>query len=353
MEQFNALKKQQQEWEFFKCFDVFLENNPGILMFYDKLSPTITEIEKDIYVGGCASYILFNHPMWILVGVNDTLIPFSISLLPQVLIDKNDIFTDAETIVIKKFIMKNFYALSEYAKMNIDLNILLSFLNRKQICEGMLLTEMPVLTSDETGLPTNIWIDGERKMQHGPRLKFKSSDSDNTRTWSTCTINDNPQIKNLPNNTTLNSNDLNKIISFVTYNKELLLDLADGITDHIKSEDILKRLVKIGKNGGPIYSREMFDEPLCVSNSTPINVYIDTEHNGLTFIFNGEEANVKRIVKMISQNQKFKYSTPYSVTYTKPQYEPSGFIDWRSKMKALTQLKELANNNGFNVKFQL
>lgn len=31
MEEFNAFKKQQQEWEFFKRFDVFLENNPDII----------------------------------------------------------------------------------------------------------------------------------------------------------------------------------------------------------------------------------------------------------------------------------------------------------------------------------
>lgn len=120
----------------------------------------------------------------------------------------------------------------------------------------------------------------------------------------------------------------------------------------IKSEDVLKRIIKVGKNGGPIYSREMFDEPLYVDNNERIiNVYIDHSHEGLIFVFKGDEKQVQELVKIVSQSSKFKYITPHSVSYTRLQYEPSGIIEWRCEMKALTQLKEIASSNGYNIKF--
>ena len=351
-EQFWQIKNKQKRWKHFNDFKSFLEEK-DLLMFYDKIPSSVSKLNYDIYVGGCLTYILYNHPMWIMVEYGGELLPFSISLIPQLLVNnKNNIESEKNIVGIKSFITRNFYCLSEYAKMNIDFNTFLSFLNRENLNESMLLTEMPVLTTAETGLPTNIWVDGERQMQHGPRLKFKSFDDNNTRTWSTCTINDNPEIKNLSPKCKLSGNDLKKIINFVSYNKDLLLNLANGTEGLIKSEDVLKRIIKVGKNGGPIYSREMFDEPLYADNNERvINVYIDHSHEGLIFVFKGDEKQVQELVKIVSQSSKFKYTTPHSVSYTRLQYEPSGIIEWRCEMKALTQLKEIASSNGYNIKF--
>lgn len=357
-EQFGAIKDRQKKWEYYNNFEDYLKNNDSELMFYDNIGCELSNISKNVYIDCCSSYILFNHPMWVyVIDKEDKLIPFSISRFPQILVNSENysLFLNKEEIKeIKDFIVKHFYALSEYAKMNISKKTFEDFLNRDRICECLLITESPILDGTETGLPTSVWVDGDRNTQHGARLKFKASESNNTRTWPSCTINDNPQIKNLPNNSKLNNKDLEKIIRFVTYNKDLLLDIAKGTSSFIKSEDILKRLIKIGKNGGPIYSKEMFDEPLFVGdNEDVINVYVNKENGGLEFITEKNDSQTKELIKFVSQNKKFKYQSPFSVSYIPIQRESSGMIEWRCEMKALSQFKELANSKGFNVKFKV
>lgn len=353
--QFKEIKEHQQHWEWFDDFQHYLDEHEDDLMFYDFLSKDFTGLNNGVYIDGSISYIAYDHPLWVyVVDNNENLVPFSVSRIPQILVNTktyNVNLTDDDISGIKAYIIKHYRAIFDYAKMELSRRLFIDYTNRCTILENMLLTEMPVLSKDETGLKTDIWVDGKRNMKHGSRIKFRPLSDSDTRTWSTCTIEDNPQIKNLPSNTFLSGRDITNIKNFVVYNKDLLLSLANSydITKMMKDEDILKRMVTIGNHGGPIYSKEMFDEPLNTNyKKQPINVYVRCTNNNLEFIVKGD--NSTNLINSIAQNSNFVKSTPYSVSYKNTKMDCDWLVNWECEMTAISQFKDIATANGFNVK---
>lgn len=351
--QFVDIKKHQMHWEFYNNFDKYLEEHDDDLMFYERLNKCTTNMNFQIFIEVSMSYIAFNHPLWLYAkDKNGKYVPFSICRLPQILVNRDAYpfdFSDEEINEIKSFIVKNYYALHEYGRMNMNRQVFFECLKRFETYKHLLLTEMPVFTKEELGTPTDIWVDGERGMKHGPRIKFRSENGNNTRNWSTCTISDEPQIMNLPNKTFLDSKDLRKIKNFVIYNKDFLLSLTKGVNGMMKDEDILKRFVKLGKNGGPIYSKEFFEEPFIFNHdSNKIDIYLKYYGHGITFIGKGNGS--EKLIKILGSIKGYKVDTPYSVTFTDVTFDSGNIINWRSEMNAIEKLKKIANSNGFNVK---
>lgn len=353
--QFKEIKYRQQHWEWFDDFQHYLDEHEDDLMFYDFLSQDFTGLNNGMYIDGSISYIAYDHPLWVyVVDNNENLVPFSVSRIPQILVNTKTYsvkLTDDDISNIKAYIIKHYRAIFDYAKMKLSRRLFIDYTNRCSILESRLLTEMPVISKDETGLKTDIWVDGKRYMKHCSRIKFRPLSDSDTRTWSTCTIEDNPQIKNLPSNTFLSGRDITNIKNFVVYNKDLLLSLAKSydVTKMMKDEDILKRMVTIGKHGGPIYSKEMFDEPLNTNyKKQPINVYVRCTNSNLEFIVNGD--NSTNLINSIAQNSNFVKSTPYSVSYKDTKMDCEWLVNWGCQMTAISQFKDIATANGFNVK---
>lgn len=354
-EQFLEIKERQKRWEYYDNFDKYLEEHEDDLMFYDPLWMDGVSMDVPIYVEGSMSYIAYDHPLWLYTkDDNDKLVPFSISRIPQILVDKNTYkfnLSEEQINNIKSFIIDNYYALYEYGKMKIERHLFRDYLQRCNICKHLLLTEMPVIRSERTGLKMDIWVDGERKMQHGPRIRFKSNNDDNPRTWASCTISDTPTIKNLPQKNNFTGKDITNLENFVIYNKDLLLSLYSGVNNKMEDEDIIKRIIKIGKNGGPIYSKEMFDEPMLSFNKDNlIDIYIDIHDRKLCFISKHNNEITNGLFREVAKSKKFKLINPYTVMYIPLEFDGLGLIRWGSKMKAVSCFKEIASSKGYNIK---
>lgn len=354
-EQFKEIKERQRHWEYYDNFDKYLDEHEDDLMFFDRIKSSLSGMETPIYADGSMSYIAYDHPLWLYAeDKNGKLVPFSVSRIPQLLVNRETYpfdFSVDEINDIKSFIIKNYRALYEYSKMKIDRHFFRDCLDRCNICGHLLLTEMPVIRPSQTGLNMNIWVDGERKMQHGPRIKFNPSDDNNIRTWATCTISDTPKIKNLPKKTKLTSKDLTHLENFVIYNKKLLLSLCSGVENQMEDEDINKRIIKIGKNGGPIYSKEMFDEPmLSLTKKDIIDIYIAKHDRQLLFVSKANNIVTNNLFSEVAKSDKFKFINSYSVSYIPIELDGLGRIDWECEMKAITRFKEIASEKGFNVK---
>ena len=106
-----------------------------------------------------------------------------------------------------------------------------------------ILSEMSLLRSKDTNLPTDIWVDeGETFHGHAPRIKFRAS-NDQSTTWefSTITLEEEPIIKNLPKKCSLKGKEIRRIQEFVKNNRELLIRLA---YNDIDLDDFKKEMIK-------------------------------------------------------------------------------------------------------------
>ena len=99
-----------------------------------------------------------------------------------------------------------------------------------------LLFEMANISSSKTGLPVMIWISyNTGKEKHYARIKIKVAND-----WIPITISDNPEVKT--DKVKIKSATLNKIISWIVLNKDVLLKYwnakgklgIDYVLDNIK-----------------------------------------------------------------------------------------------------------------------
>jgi hypothetical protein len=101
------------------------------------------------------------------------------------------------------------------------------------------LMEMSKLTSRETGLPVDIWVDEGRtftKSGHGKRIKFQGDRNDPDK-WIPLTVSADPQIPVDESECSLSSKEIRKIKQFVIMNVDALNRLGEpdfGITDFSK-----------------------------------------------------------------------------------------------------------------------
>ena len=227
-----------------------------------------TGLPVKILIDDGESYIIHEHPLFIYfqngTQRTDGIIPVSVSPNPRIMIknvpklkisqkDLSDIFT---------FIRQNLSLLWKVANKEISGIYSYDLIKpiKKKLHESLLL-EMSSIPKEVTGLPVDIWVDEGVPLQHALRIKFRASkEQHTTREYSSMTIEDEPVVFNLPKKLSVSSKDIEMIKNFVRYNKERLIDLNIGNIKY--KQDFLPKMIKIGKNGGPIYPEELFKDEL-------------------------------------------------------------------------------------------
>lgn len=236
---------------------------------YNYFMPRHTGLDVEIALDSYESYKHFNHPLWLYFrngyDRNNILLPLSISGNPTILVKGYKLNISNKSLrQLKSFVRKYYAYFVDYANRRISDKDIDNIICNQSINESKgLIIEMATFYPKETGLPMEIWVDQGTDPQHGPRIKFKASNEQRTtREFSTMTISDRPEILNMPTKTNLKKRDLEQLRSFVIYNKELLLSAAEFSLR--KETEILPYLIRLGKNGGPLYPAKLF-EPLIMS----------------------------------------------------------------------------------------
>ena len=268
-ETYRGINEALVSWRGYNNFKAYQEEvgyEEELYEFY-RLSPNVTNVPVEIWFDDSQSYIRNNHPLWIYFrngNPTETLefIPVSVSNNPQILIQNPKIKISSNVIVrIKQFVQRFKKELILVANDKIKNYEFERFV--KKTIKGLLesiICEMAILKSSDTGLKTDLWIDTGVMKQHGPRIKFKSSNEQKRSVdFSTMTISDNPEIYHLPKNTSLSNKDIEKIKNFVKYNKDKLLQLDKGEINY--ADGFVPYMIKVGSNGGPIYPSTLL-EPL-------------------------------------------------------------------------------------------
>lgn len=214
------------------------------LMEYLWLRPSDTGLNVDVFVDDGGSYRRDGHRL-ILIARNgysesvDEFLYFSIERFPKILnreisinISHNDVYG------IARFIQNNLKTLQGLADDKISQRDFVDSLRKitEPLTEGKeVIEEMSRLRSSETHLPMDIWLDeGGTYRGHAPRIKFKSSnEQQSSREYSTMTLTNPPEIKNLPPKTNLTTKDLRKLENFVVKNMDLLLKLCNKEIDYL------------------------------------------------------------------------------------------------------------------------
>ena len=216
------------------------------LMEYARLWPIKTGIMLDIFVDDGKAYKRWGHPLWVYVrngyGGENNFFHVNVSdrpTAPNIKYNINKLDLEA----VLHFIRINAKLLDDFANERIEHAEFYS-LCKPVICprSNAKMNEMSTLRPQVSGLPTVLWIDEGTNPQHGPRIKFQASKEQmTTRSFSSMSISQNPQIYNLPKNCTLTKDELEAIMNFVKNNEVPLLKLANG---EMQYQDFLATMLK-------------------------------------------------------------------------------------------------------------
>lgn len=251
--------EEARQWRNYHDFASYLAEDEYELLEYKRVDPEDSGLKTTLWLDDGSSYIVHNHPLWVYMEDEEVghIIPISVCENPQIMLpgfEKKDIRE------VKRFILNNIKNIIKLANEEIFSLDLIDVFHEDVINESynILFSKIP---SKVTGLPTEIWVDEGNHPQHGKRIKFRASkEQQTTKEYSTITIADEPMVLNLPKKGCISNDKINLIKKFVYYNKELLADLSDG---KIKlKNDFIKKMIKIDKNGNPIYPQSFFDKPL-------------------------------------------------------------------------------------------
>ena len=211
---------------------------------YMRLPPVRTGLNFDIFIDDGGTYILNKHPIYVYYKDGDDYKTIILPLNNQNINYSNLYITDEEFQSLIHFLRINEDLLIKFANEEIthqELAVLLKpIINNKKIKKhnNMALNEMSKLHPRNSGLSTMLWLDEGNDIQHAPRIKFKASQNQiNSNEYSSMTISDNPQIFNLPKDCNLKKRELEEIMKFVVYHKDLLLQLRNGEIDMITFVD--------------------------------------------------------------------------------------------------------------------
>lgn len=335
--QFNMLVEESinrlTSWKYKNNFIGYLKENDEDTFEFNRFTTSMTGLPVDILLDDNANYIHCEHPLWVYVsngmkeGV-ERFLPVLVHRFKPCLIDRNIKIniSDCDLQEVFEFIKENYYTIVEYANARITYNdVEESLISKSCLCESILL-EMPTFTRAEVNLPTDIWIDGERNLQHQKRIKFKDRDSKKTKTWASMTIDKfNPEIFNLYDKTFLSPKDISLINDFVKVNYETLMLAANGQLP--SKSDILANL----NIDTDIMSLLKFNEK--------VNIEISGIKNRLYFLTNGDYDKSLEFISRLSKIKPFKSNDEYSVYLN--LYDINGNPQ-KKKQIILSTLKNLA-----------
>lgn len=154
-----------------------------------------------------------------------------------------------------------------------DLFILYNLIPFNMIFLKGTINEHQIYDKNETGCSRCIWVDYNRQVAHGPRIKFQHNKKyTSTKKWATLTV-DGKFLHD--QDSTLSSEDRELLVNFVKYNRELISDIFYGK----KHEScFLSECVKLDDNGNPIYNKRdlLNDESLSIGQKIKDNMFICT-----------------------------------------------------------------------------
>ena len=323
-----------KEWRYYNNFECFEEEYPDHSFGFGWLSKEITGLPVHIILDESGDYVRSKHPMFLYVVVessdNDVYIPILVHRFKPILLDeKYSRNIDGKTFEkVQHFIRTHYHIISEYANGRVEYGQLKASTMRKNINEG-LLTEMPKFMTYEVDLPTDIWIDTKRGLNHTKRIKFKDRNNNNTDTWASMTIDKfKPEVYNLLDKTFLSPKDISLVRDFVRVNYETLMMSANG--DLKDKDDILSRL---------ICHRDI--ESLVQDDNKIVNV--DFSSIGYRLLFNVDDKEISRkFIKELSKHALFDYVDEVTVqlndfkligdTYTKSEIIKNAFYGVGKKL---------------------
>lgn len=347
--EYEKFMQQQKEWQYYDNFEKYLKEHTEETGDYLPLQSHEANTMERVYLDSCRSFLFNHHPMWVYaeckISKNIDVIPISISRSPQVLC--NIQFNNRQNKIIesaKRFIINNTPLLMEYARGNIDIiNFFKTLNNKRQILSEGLLCEMPVLQSNVTGLPTDIWVDNNRGKQHTNRIKFNDKGNGYTREWASMTIDsNNPIVKNLSDKTTLSNFDIEKIKNFVRYNYDILNRLASDPTMNYEKEFIPYIFKMKGEKGYDIPAKrvEQLEE-----NIVDVECFI--RDNRLYFLTGNERFSSLNFINLALQHNIFKKQDNYTVYI---ELDNDRHKAYQQSINALNELKLIAKFHKIEMK---
>lgn len=288
-----------KEWRYYNNFAGFEEEYPDHSFGFGWLSKEITGLPVHIILDESGNYVHNKHPMFLYAVVenngNDVYVPILVHKFRPILLDEkySRIIGEQTLEKVQRFIRAHYHTISEYTNGRVEYRQLKASATRKNINEG-LLTEMPKFMTYEVDLPTDIWIDTKRDLNHAKRIKFKDRNNNNTDTWASMTIDKfNPEVFNLLDKTFLSPKDISLVRDFVRVNYETLMMSANG--DLKDKDDILSRL---------ICHRDI--ESLVQDDNKIVNV--DFSSIGYRLLFNVDDKEISRkFIKELSKHALFDY----------------------------------------------
>lgn len=325
--------KQLCKWKYYNNFRKYKEEYPDDTFEFCRFPKYITGLPVEILLDDNANYVHCNHPLWVYMsngmnGKTERLIPISVHRFKPCVLDGDAKISISNNDLheVFDFIKKNYYTIVEYANARITYDEVEDvFLSKSVIAEAML-NEMPTFDKTEVNLPTDIWIDGERNLQHNKRIKFRDRPDTRTKTWATMTIDKfNPEIRNLYKKTFLSPKDISLIKDFVKVNYETLMLAANGQLP--SKSDILANL----NIDTDIMSLLKFNEK--------VNIEISGIKNRLYFLTNGDDDKSLEFISRLSKIKPFKSNDEYSVYLN--LYDIDGNPQ-KKKQIILSTLKNLA-----------
>lgn len=350
--QYRLLLENSRKWKYYDNYKEYRRLNDEDTYRYLMFPQKTTGLSVQIWIDDEAAYIMDNHPLWIYFknGNNGNIEPMSVSRNPQIL-NKHFVpnISDDEIRHIKRFVIDNCDAITKFSNMEFDLDGLYDSFEHKTINESII-TETPNLNPNVTGLSKMIWIDANRKLQHGPRIKFQANADKDPDTWSSMTISDKPQIKNFPKDAKISPEDIDNIRKFVIYNKDLLLDMSENGNMDFK-RNILPRIIKISKNGNPLYNGKNLQDLINIYSQDAVVVDPKIIDNKLYFVINDDDDNSKELIRKMSKNDNFEFDNPYAVRY-KYKLTDSQINDYIDYVKLIKFFVNIAKSYNFNIEIK-
>jgi len=216
--------------------------------------------EYEMMVDECGSYQYRNHPLWVWVNTykknnnrNDPYyhyyIPITVEKTPKIIGDLSNLLfkVDLNQINrIKTFISKNLKWFQRIANQKQRRNIL-DIIPCVRVDENrILLTEMSNYLKSQTGLPVNIWVDGDRKKQHFDRIKVQNNYGNQIQPHDFITLRFSDM--GIEGESKLKPQDIEKVRTFVKVNMHFILLIQRG---KLSFEDFGKVMIPLDQNGNP------------------------------------------------------------------------------------------------------
>lgn len=227
--------KRIKTWKYSNRFQDFMKDYPDNTFEFCFFFPKETGLDVEILLDESSNYYHDNHPLWMYFrngnSINEELVPVVIHRYKPFILDENYKIKISKKSLNKiyDFIKEYYFPIVDYGDGVITYDEFKKILNQKKLNEVSLLTEMPRFNKGELGLPTAIWIDNKRSMQHGYRIKVRDTNNDDTNNWATITIDKfEPKELNIAKNTFLTNKQIDMIKDFVRINYETLVLAAQG-----------------------------------------------------------------------------------------------------------------------------